>query len=59
MLLSCYVCPVYTLLSFSKGKTVSFMQAGYRGVGVLDIRHSEVTGALAQKKRVLFSFLLS
>lgn len=59
MLLSCYVCPVRTLLSLSKGRMVSFIQAGYRGIGISDIHPSEVIGALAQKKRVLFSFFLS
>jgi len=59
MLLSCYMCPVYTLLSFSAGRMVSFVQAGYRGVGVHDMWHSKVVGALPQKKSVLFGFLFS
>lgn len=50
--LSCFVCPAHTLFGFSNGRALSFLQKGYNGIGVPDIPHSKVSGALTQKSPV-------
>lgn len=47
------LCPAHTSFGFSNGRVISFMQKGYNGIGVPNMCHSKVNGALTQKKRAL------